>query len=192
MYTDHERRVTSERNKKYRGIALINLSQIVPHNSICRALDPRNVDRLCGVFSKEGCRRLDVPNHVTAVVSSHSLDDALQKARVSAAQLMSDTSDGYPHLQFPSGEVKCLHGQHRLKAGEEFLADCDQWWTVNLYLDGTCTPFSRSLSTAFHCLKHSEISRLETDAKLQIEDSFWQHVTLTTFRHKPLASSDAR
>ncbi|KAJ5940479.1 hypothetical protein N7516_000647 [Penicillium verrucosum] len=135
MYTDHERRVISERNKKYRGIALINLSQIVPHNSICRALDPRNVDRLCGVFSKEGCRRLDVPNHVTAVVSSHSLDDALQKARVSAAQLMSDTSDGYPHLQFPSGEVKCLHGQHRLKAGEEFLADCDQWWTVNLYLD---------------------------------------------------------
>ncbi|KAJ6081405.1 hypothetical protein N7499_006279 [Penicillium canescens] len=135
MYTDHERRVTSERSKKYRGIALISLSQIVPHSSICRALDPRNVDRLCEVFSKEGCRRLDVPNHVTAVVSSDSLDAALQKSRTSAAQLMSDTSDEYPHLQFSSGQVKCLHGQHRLKAGEEFLADCDQWWTVNLYSD---------------------------------------------------------
>ncbi|KAJ6070161.1 hypothetical protein N7499_012048 [Penicillium canescens] len=60
IYTDHKRRVTSERN-------------------------PRNVDRLREVFSKEGYRRLDVPNHITTVVSSDSLDTTLQKSRTSAA-----------------------------------------------------------------------------------------------------------
>ncbi|KAJ5991393.1 hypothetical protein N7522_011600 [Penicillium canescens] len=132
IYTDHKRRVTSERSKKYRGIALISLSQIVPHSSICRALDPRNVDRLREVFSKEGYRRLDVPNHITTVVSSDSLDATLQKSRTSAAQLISDISDEYPHLQFSSGQVKCLHRQHRLKAGEEFLADYDQFANINI------------------------------------------------------------
>jgi hypothetical protein len=138
MYTDHELRVTTERNRKYRGTARINLKHIFPHPSICRSLDPRNVDRLCEIFSKEGCRRLEVANHVTAVVSNDNLNAALQKAEVSAALLMSGTSDQYPHLPFSSGQVKCLHGQHRLKAGEEFLSECDQWWTVDLYLDGSC------------------------------------------------------
>ncbi|KAJ5215343.1 uncharacterized protein N7498_001750 [Penicillium cinerascens] len=137
MYTDHELRVTTERNRKYRGTARINLKQIFLHPSICRSLDPRNVDRLCEIFSKEGCRRLEVANHVTAVVSNDNLNAALQKAGVSAALLMSGTPDKYPLLPFSSGQVKCLHGQHRLKAGEEFLSECDQWWTVDLYLDGS-------------------------------------------------------
>ncbi|KAJ5988270.1 hypothetical protein N7481_003480 [Penicillium waksmanii] len=135
LYTESELRLVTERHRKYQGTAKINISQIVPHPSVSHHLNATNVRRLCEVFDKEGCRRLDVYNHVSAVVSSQHLHDALRSAQVSAAEMMTDQPNRYPHLHFNSDQVKCLHGQHRLKAGEEHLSPIDQWWTVNLYLD---------------------------------------------------------
>ncbi|KAB8069052.1 hypothetical protein BDV29DRAFT_195186 [Aspergillus leporis] len=126
MYTDAELQLARERTLKYQGTAKINLNQIVPHPSIARKLDPKNVHRLCEIFRKDHCRPLDLHNHVTAVVSRHHLDGALHAAHVSAHDLMTNPSDRYAHLQFPIGQVQCLHGQHRLKAAEELLPDSDQ------------------------------------------------------------------
>jgi hypothetical protein len=50
--------------------------------------------------------------------------------------LLTDQPSRFPHLHFFTGSIKCLHGQHRLKAAEHFLPSIDQWWTVDLYLDG--------------------------------------------------------
>jgi hypothetical protein len=60
----------------------------------------------------------------------------LASAGVSTTALMMNPPDRYPLLEFPVGQVQCLHGQHQLKAAEELLLLSDQWWTVDLYLDG--------------------------------------------------------
>ncbi|KAL5335653.1 hypothetical protein BJX70DRAFT_390567 [Aspergillus crustosus] len=135
LLTDAELQLTRERSLKYRGTAKIYINQIVPHPSISRELDPKNVERLCGVFSRERCRRLDIRNHVTGVVSRRHLDLALRSAGVSSTSLMTNPPDQHPLLEFPVGQVRCLHGQHRLKAAEELLPPSEQWWTVDLYLE---------------------------------------------------------
>ena len=141
MYTDAELELTRERNLKYQGTAKISLDQIIPHPSIFREFDSKNVERLCEIFNRDGCRRFDLRNHITATVSRQHLYDALRAARVSPQALMTSRSDQHPRLQFPTGNVQCLHGQHRLRAAAELLPASDQWWTVDLYLDGNDTLF---------------------------------------------------
>lgn len=125
--------VARERSKTYRGTAKIPLNQIMIH---CE-LDPKNVTRLSRVFEKEGCRRLDMRNHVTALVSELHLADALNSAGLDAGTLMTIQPGEYPFLQFLPGQIRCLHGRHRLEAGKIILAQSEQWWTVDLYLDGS-------------------------------------------------------
>ena len=150
MYTDAEFRLATERNLKYQGTARVDLNQIVPHPTIARNIDSKNVHRLCGIFGKDGCRRLSLHNHVTAIVSRQDLNSALHAAGVGVHELMTSSGDRYPHLHFSTGQVHCLHGQHRLKAGEEFLPRNDQWWTVDLYLDGEKSPLWTVLNFFFH------------------------------------------
>ena len=90
MYTEDELRLTTERSRKYQGTAKINISQIALHPSVSQHSDQKNVERLCEIFDKEGCRRLDVYNHVSAVVSRQHLHDALRAARVSANEMMTN------------------------------------------------------------------------------------------------------
>ncbi|KAI1906769.1 hypothetical protein LOZ65_006832, partial [Ophidiomyces ophidiicola] len=145
MFTNTELQLASEQNAKYQGTAKISLNQITLHPSLVREFDARKVHRLCKIFKKDGCRRLDIQHHVTATVSRRHLDAALSKARVSAQELMTNPPDQYPHLQFSAEEVRCLHGQHRLKAGGELLSPSDQWWTVDLYLDDISSGLQTSL-----------------------------------------------
>ncbi|KAL4932995.1 uncharacterized protein BDV17DRAFT_279302 [Aspergillus undulatus] len=103
-----------EQSLKYKSTAKEHIIQIVPHPSISRNLDPKVVERLSEIFSRDGCRRLDIQNHVTAVVSQQNLTVALQTAGVATNSLKST----------PPGEYSLLESSH----GE-------QWWTVDLYLD---------------------------------------------------------
>ena len=160
MYTDAEFRLATERNLKYQGTARVDLNQIVPHPTIARNIDSKNVRRLCGIFGKDGCRRLSLHNHVTAIVSRQDLHSALRAARVGAHELMTNLEDRHPLLHFSTGQVQCLHGQHRLKAGEEFLPRNDQWWTVDLYLDGEKTPSLWSLLNLFSFTPSPSLSSL--------------------------------
>ncbi|KAJ5640278.1 uncharacterized protein N7484_008140 [Penicillium longicatenatum] len=145
MYTDPELQVLTERCRKYQGTAKININQITSHPSVSRHISEKNVGRLCEIFDKEGCRRLDVHNHVSAVVSIQHLHEALQAAGINTADLLTDQPSRFPHLHFSAGAIKCLHGQHRLKAGELFLPSIDQWWTVDLYLDDISPNLQTSL-----------------------------------------------
>ena len=43
MYTDAEFRLATERNLKYQGTARVDLNQIVPHPTISRNIDSKNV-----------------------------------------------------------------------------------------------------------------------------------------------------
>ncbi|KAJ5117538.1 hypothetical protein N7448_011170 [Penicillium atrosanguineum] len=135
MFTDTELQLATERELKYQGTAKLDLSHISCHPSTARQLDQKNVERLCEVFRNDGCYRLDVQNHVTAVVTRRHLKRARRAARITADELLSNPPEKYPSLSFSSGQVRCLHGQHRLKAAEETLAPSERWWTVDLYLD---------------------------------------------------------
>ncbi|PKX96278.1 uncharacterized protein P174DRAFT_457089 [Aspergillus novofumigatus IBT 16806] len=94
--------IDRKRNLKYKGTAKVYINQI-------------NVERLCKIFSHDHCRRLDVRNHVTTVVSRQHLEMALASTGVSTIALITNPPDQYPLLDFPAG-------QHCLKAAEELLA----------------------------------------------------------------------
>lgn len=132
MFSSTELRLARERRLKFQGTAKINISQI----SLPSEYKPDNVERLRRIFDSEDCDRLSLPNHVVATISREHLMSALSGSEVNANALMSQSPDSYVALEFPIGQVTCLHGQHRLRAGREFLAPYDRWWTVDLYLDG--------------------------------------------------------
>ncbi|KAH3547517.1 hypothetical protein KXW20_005957 [Aspergillus fumigatus] len=102
MLTDTERQLATERQLKYQGTAKINLTEISLHPSVDRTIDQKNVQRLCHIFLKDGCQRLDIRNHVTAIVSRRHLTRACHDAGLTPEELKS--------------------------AGEETLAPSDQWW----------------------------------------------------------------
>lgn len=136
IFSDAELQLTKERSLKYRGTAKIDISHIscdLPRN---KQLDQTNIERLCHVFRKEGCRRSEIQNHITAVVTPRGLDSACRAARITNRELMNTDPEKWPLLSFSPGQVLCLHGQHRLNAAAEVLAPSERWWPVDLYLDG--------------------------------------------------------
>lgn len=136
QFTDAELQLGSERSRKYQGTAKIDLDGIAFHPHISQSLDQHNVDRLCTIFRSEGCHRLEIQHHVTAVVSQQHLHAALQAAGESPDSLRTLDETRFPHLRFPAGQVRCLHGRHRIQAGKAVLPISDRWWTVDLYLEG--------------------------------------------------------
>lgn len=136
IYANPEGQLEIERCQKYQGTAKININEMAPYPSVSQYINTKNVERLCEIFDKEGCRRLDLYNYVSAIVSRQHLHDALQAAGVTLAELQTNQRNGYPHLHFSVGSIRFLHGQHRLKAAEHYLLSIDQWWTVDMYLDG--------------------------------------------------------
>lgn len=140
MFTNAEWQLTTERQLKYKGTAKIDLDQISFRASANTKVDQKNVERLCEIFRKDACRRLDIQNHVTAIVSRRHLRRACQVEGIANEDLTANNTTCYPRLQFPTGQVQCLHGQHRLKAAEETLPPTERWWTVDLYLDGLPLP----------------------------------------------------
>lgn len=139
MLTDAERQLTTERQLKFQGTAKIELDQISLQPLMSREIDQKNVERLREIFAKDGCQRLDIRNHVTAIVSKRHLRRACHATGLTPAELKSRRQQN-PRLYFSGRQVQCLHGQHRLKAAEETLAPSDRWWTVDLYLDGLNFP----------------------------------------------------
>ncbi|BDD59040.1 hypothetical protein MAP00_004277 [Monascus purpureus] len=115
LFTEEELRLATERRLKYLGTAKVPINQIQFDPPLPRDLDPKNLNRLREIFRKNRCRRLDIDNHVPAIVSQQDLSLALQKKRMS--------------------RLRALHGRHRVQAGAEILPPADRWWTVDLYSD---------------------------------------------------------
>jgi hypothetical protein len=132
-----ESKAAAERRRKYQGTVKISIDQITPHPS-CRKLDRENVERLCSIFRKESCRRTDIGNELTAMVSKLDLDRALEAAGLDINNLSRRDAPVYSELHFGIGQIQCLHGQHRLRAASKVLPPHDRWWLVDLYLDGMC------------------------------------------------------
>ncbi|KAK9578945.1 hypothetical protein V6Z93_009873 [Aspergillus fumigatus] len=177
MLTDTERQLATERQLKYQGTAKINLTEISLHPSVDRTIDQKNVERLCHIFLKDGCQRLDIRNHVTAIVSRRHLTRACHDAGLTPEELKSHQRQ-YPHLRFSGHPVQCLHGQHRLKAGEETLAPSDQWWIVDLYLDDISQDLQHALVDEYANERHP------TDGEVYRKIRQYQHESNALFQNR--------
>ncbi|OQE71137.1 hypothetical protein PENNAL_c0111G05900 [Penicillium nalgiovense] len=135
LFTEEEVQLASERRLKYIGTAKVSITQIQFDPPLPRDLDSKTLDRLRRVFRQNRCRRLDVDNHVPAIVSPHDLADALRKANLSQQSLFTTDARQLPRINFLEGQLLGLHGRHRVQAGAEVLPPADRWWTVDLYSD---------------------------------------------------------
>ena len=141
-FADREERLATEGREKYQGTARIKLEVLHFPQNEPRELDRKNVERLKGYFKKGQCHRVG-RNHIPAVIDQSQLSEVLRDSNVSVKTLLSNT-DPHPMLRFPAGsQLQCLHGRHRIQAAREFLTPRESWWTVDLYLSGTCHHSSR-------------------------------------------------
>ena len=132
---EEEHRLAAETSIKYRGTACIALEALT---FACEA-DEGNVMRLKQLFKKNGCNRLDVRNHVPAVISQEQLDIAIRHSKTTAKALIDscNTRDNFVELKFPVNfRLQCLHGSDRVRAATEILPPTEKYWIVDLYLEG--------------------------------------------------------
>jgi Protein of unknown function (DUF3723) len=134
-FTHGESHLDIERSREYKGTAKIDLEEIGFHPTSSQSVEQHIIDWLCERFQKEGCCRLDAQNHVPAIISLQDLRAALQAAGKSFSDLLTSDPNHLPHLRFLAGQVHCLHGRHRIRAGAEVLSYGDRWWTVDIYLE---------------------------------------------------------
>ena len=143
-------RLEVERRLKCKGTARVNLDVLHFLTDEPREPDAKHVEFLKGCFRKEGCRPLEVKNHVPAIIDQRSLDAAMRNSKISARELLTNEPNGCPELVFPAGfHLPYLHGLHRIQAGREFLSPRDKWWAVDLYLSGEFRDLLQNLTA--HC-----------------------------------------
>jgi hypothetical protein len=133
---NEERELDTERRIKFKGTARVSIESIYFERNRSHELDIRHVETLKDHFRANGCHRLEVRNHIPAIIDQQDLDVALEAAKTSAEELLNRPAKYYRELVFPVRSLECLHGRHRIEAGRDFLSPCDSWWTVDLYLRG--------------------------------------------------------
>lgn len=69
LFTEEELRLAMERHLKYLRTAKVSINQIQFDPPLPRDLDSKNLNRLQEIFYKNRCHRLDVNNHVLAIIS---------------------------------------------------------------------------------------------------------------------------
>ena len=101
-----------------------------------RQLDPKNVDRLLGVFKLEGCRRLEPQSHIPALISRAALHSLLERIPGGQSSLSPRGKEKTPIQVEPRDYLTCLQGRHRIEAAKKYLHPDDKWWVVDLYAVG--------------------------------------------------------
>src|SRR5690349_791646 len=86
-FSEEEHRLAAETSIKYRGTACIELEVL----TFAYEADEENVMILKKFFKKNGCNRLDVRNHVPAVISQEQLDITIRYSKTTAKALMEVT-----------------------------------------------------------------------------------------------------
>jgi hypothetical protein len=136
-FLDWEHALAAEKSAKAVGSASVKLEVLdFQHDD-----DERNTQRLKSLFKKGGHCRLDVRNHILAVIDPQSLDAALRASGLSADMLLDNPQGTYKQLNFPPGvRLHCLHGLDRARAAAQSLPPGDRRWVVDLFLGGGVIP----------------------------------------------------
>jgi hypothetical protein len=135
--TEQEKKLVEDREENFRGTACVSLRKLIFKPEYSRDVDKKNVERLKGIFARQGCLRLSPSNHVPAIINEQDLKVALHCSRRTLEDLLNSAQDAPPKLTLPPNYMlECLHGQHRILAALEVLRPKEEWWTVDLYLSG--------------------------------------------------------
>ena len=131
-----------ERHSLFRGVARVDLErlqiELAPQSE---TIEEKNVQRLKRIFTLEGCNRMNPEHHAAVLVSRQQLGFLLLASQTTQAALLNVTNKMPPKLMVSAHEpLLVLHGRHRLLAAKECLRPGDDWWTVDLYLDGEVDP----------------------------------------------------
>ena len=134
---EKELQLEREKSASYWGTARVRLHWLTFQDT---DLDTKQVQILKLSFQKD-CRRLDIHNHIPAIIDQQSLQSAFRLSGIAEDYLPKDPQHQIPELGFWEGyQLRCLHGRHRVEAAKLALAPWDKWWTVDLYSAGTDTP----------------------------------------------------
>ena len=128
-----------ERHAKFRGTARVKLDCLKADETQIEKrlfLRPQNIQRLRRVFATEGCKRLTPEHHVPVLISQQELEASIERSGTSQNALYNNADVTPPELHLSHGPLIFLHGHHRLQAARDSLSDGDDWWVVDLYLDG--------------------------------------------------------
>jgi hypothetical protein len=102
-----------------------------------RELNEHNIERLKRLFREQGCRRLEIRNHIPAIIDKELLYAATQTTGIIPKTLLTKPTNNYLELEFlPRCRLEYLYSRYRLRVGAEVLPLGDRRWTVDLYLVG--------------------------------------------------------
>lgn len=118
----------------FKGYARVNLDHVEFDSG--RDLDDRNVKRLLGIFSLQGCRREDPTHAIPVVVEKKDLVAALAHENSHLSVLHQSSVEAQLLFFTANVELTCFHGKHRIYAARKFLRPSDQWWTVRIFDSG--------------------------------------------------------
>ena len=146
-------KLEQERRRTYLGTARVRFEALHFRRKGLREPDKKHVEHLKECFRDSGCRPLEKPNHISAVISQEHLDKAIRASGIQHDHLLSNQPRGFAELEFPPGlQIDCLHGQHRILAAAEVLEPEDKWWAVDLYRTGIIRRLTYELSSELTCL----------------------------------------
>lgn len=136
---EFEREIAEDRSANYRGTVRVRFEFLEFDAESARELDPKNVQRLIGIYETAGCHRSNPEHRIPAVISQKDLDLAIKHSATSLESLLTHSSGQPQDLKFPQHHsLICLHGQHRVEAAKRWakLSPKEKWWVVDLYLEG--------------------------------------------------------
>ncbi|RDL30195.1 uncharacterized protein BP5553_10473 [Venustampulla echinocandica] len=145
-----DQRIYHEKKSKHRGTALVDLSGLqfgfeISNPKAVQFSKKKVVKKLVTNFNLEGCHPLDDECHVSALISTHELQEAVDRSNISIDALRSDTPP--PKLIIPSSRpLRCLYGRHRVQAAGQHRQG---WWVVDLYSDDSSTELQTHLREGF-------------------------------------------
>jgi hypothetical protein len=101
-----------------------------------RQLDGRIVEELVSNFQQTRCRRYESENFIPVLITKAGLERALRVSNINRTDLKTPAQDGsFRFLKAAKNQkFSCIHGQHRIRAAEQFLDPRDRWWPVKLFL----------------------------------------------------------
>ena len=135
---DEGLQIECEKAHNYWGTARVRLQWLAFYGT---EQDTKHIQVLKSSFQKD-CRRLDLHNHIPAIIDQQDLQTALRISGIPEGHLPKGSQHQLPELGFWAGyRLECLHGRCRIEAAKLALAPSDKWWSVDLY--------SASMSSSF-------------------------------------------
>ncbi|KAF2278978.1 uncharacterized protein EI97DRAFT_413974, partial [Westerdykella ornata] len=136
MTTLGDLELSTLRAENYQGLARVPLQSLKFNHPLVqqkhREISEKNIQRLCNVFARSSCQRLQQENYINAIVGQSELVGSLAAIGMTPSQMLKlQEGDNLPYLSLDS--VFCLSGLHRVEAAKRYLPSSDQWWVVRLY-----------------------------------------------------------